>query len=184
MIGRNISYVYPDDQQKHLQSEVIQPLRAKGQHHAEVRMKRKNGGEFFAYLSLSLERDPEGRVVGMIGSSIDITQRLMAEKELRTSEKRFRRAIQDAPFPVMMHAEDGEVLMLSKSWTEISGYSIKEIPTVREWALKAFSRYADAALERIRLLFESDNRVKQGELSINTADGKTREWENHQLAPG
>ena len=52
----------------------------------------------------------------------DITERKRSEDALRASEEQFRRAIEDAPIPVIMHAEDGQVLQISKMWTELTGY--------------------------------------------------------------
>ena len=38
---------------------------------------------------------------------------------LRQTEEQFRRAIEDAPIPIIMHAEDGQVLQVSRTWTEL-----------------------------------------------------------------
>ena len=64
---------------------MIKPLREKGEHEIEVRMWRKSGERFHAHLSLSLLRDAEGTVVGMIGYSMDITERKRAQDRLRES---------------------------------------------------------------------------------------------------
>jgi PAS domain S-box-containing protein len=78
-IGRHISFVYTEDQHKFLQTHIIEPLLIKGGHKVEVRMLRKSGRTFFAHVSLSLLRNVEGEVEGMIGYSMDITERkLMA----------------------------------------------------------------------------------------------------------
>jgi two-component system cell cycle sensor histidine kinase/response regulator CckA len=74
-IGQHISFVYTEDQHKFLQTHIIEPLLKKGSHKVEVRMLRKSGRTFFAHLSLSVLRNAEGEVVGMIGYSMDITER-------------------------------------------------------------------------------------------------------------
>jgi PAS domain S-box-containing protein len=53
----------------------------------------------------------------------EIDERQMAEEELQRSEERFRRAIIHAPFPIMIHAEDGEVIQINQVWTEETGYT-------------------------------------------------------------
>jgi two-component system cell cycle sensor histidine kinase/response regulator CckA len=95
-LGRHISFVYPPDQHGFLQRDVIAPLKAKGRHEIEVRMRRKSGADFYAHLSLSLLRDQEGAVNGMIGYAIDITDRRRTEQMLRDSEERFRRLAENA----------------------------------------------------------------------------------------
>jgi PAS domain S-box-containing protein len=89
-LGRQISFVYPEDQQQFLQEQVIGPLRKKGTHQIEVRMRRKSGEDFHAHLSLSLLRDRRGAVTGMIGFSMDITERKQAEAKLAASVRQQR----------------------------------------------------------------------------------------------
>jgi len=86
MKGRPISSMYPPEEHGHLRDGVIAPLREKGQHETEVRMRRKDGTDFFAHLSLSLVRNEHGLPTGMIGYSLDITDRKRAEMELRMAE--------------------------------------------------------------------------------------------------
>ena len=82
-LGKHISFVYPEDQQEFLKQEVIKPLKKKGDHEIEVRMRRKSGEDFFAHLALSLLKSTDGSAIGMIGYSMDITQRKRAEEMLR-----------------------------------------------------------------------------------------------------
>lgn len=86
-LGKHISFVYPPDQNQFLQQKVIKPLKKKGQHEVEVRMRRKSGEDFYVHLSLSLLKDSKGSVVGMIGYSMDITPRKRAEEALREATK-------------------------------------------------------------------------------------------------
>jgi PAS domain S-box-containing protein len=48
---------------------------------------------------------------GVVITYNDITDRKQAEEALRASEERFRRAVADAPFPMLIHAEDGEIVL-------------------------------------------------------------------------
>ncbi|MBS3764577.1 MAG: PAS domain S-box protein, partial [Planctomycetes bacterium] len=40
---------------------------------------------------------------------------------------RFERTVKEAPFPIMVHAEDGEVVTINKAWTDMTGYEPDEI---------------------------------------------------------
>jgi PAS domain S-box-containing protein len=83
-LGQHISFIYPEDQHQFLQQKVIKPLKAKGNHEIEVQMRKKSGEAFYAHLSLSLLRNVEGSVIGMIGYSMETTERKRAEAELRS----------------------------------------------------------------------------------------------------
>ena len=92
-LGRHISFIYRKEQYEFLEQEIVRPLKEKGAHEAEVRMRNKSGREFWAHLSLSLLRDSRGAVVGMIGYSVDISRRKKAEERLRTANKTLQREI-------------------------------------------------------------------------------------------
>jgi PAS domain S-box-containing protein len=106
--------------------------------------------------------------------NISLIQRNLAE-----SEEQFRRAVVEAPIPIIMHAEDGEVLLISKKWAELSGYSHTEIPTIADWTEKAYGtdhKYRDQQNERITALYKMPTSAEH-EAMITTASGKKRLWE-------
>jgi PAS domain S-box-containing protein len=82
-VGRHISFVYPEEEREYLETQVIEPTERKGWHETNVRMRRKSGEIFHAQLSDSVLRNAQGEIVGRIGYSIDITERIRAEKALR-----------------------------------------------------------------------------------------------------
>ena len=85
-LGREIGMLYFD--REVLQRDVVQPLREKGAHEVEVRLRRKDGSALDVLLSLSMRLDGEGRPVGMLGYSLDIGARKQAQRLLqRRSEE-------------------------------------------------------------------------------------------------
>lgn len=82
-IGRHISFIYPEDQVAFLEKEIIGPLKEKGALESEVRLRRKSGEEFHALLLLTLLKNSQGAVTGMVGSTVDISARRQAEDRIR-----------------------------------------------------------------------------------------------------
>ncbi len=107
----------------------------------------------------------------------DITDRKQAEEELLASEARFKRSVLDSPFPIMIHAEDGEILHINEVWTELTGYEHDEIPTLSAWTERAYGERKDVVKSRIEKLFASDTRVEEGEYAISIKNGKTLAWD-------
>ncbi len=83
----------------------------------------KDGRELSLSITLSPVKNHRGEVIGVSTIARDISARRGAEAALVVSEEQFRRAIEDAPIPVIMHAEDGQVLQVSKAWTALTGYT-------------------------------------------------------------
>ncbi|MEM7067076.1 MAG: EAL domain-containing protein [Cyanobacteria bacterium P01_B01_bin.77] len=108
----------------------------------------------------------------------NISDRKRAEEKLRVSEQRFRRAIAMAPLPIMLHAEDGEVLHINGTWTELTGYTQQDIPTTQTWAELAYGNQADTILKTIiAQKYSSETRQDEGDLAITTRTGHQLIWE-------
>ena len=82
MLGKHISVVYDQDDHEFLRTGIIEPLQRLGTHEVEVKMLHKSGESFYAHLRLSMQYDDDGTPIGMIGYSMDITERKLMEQEL------------------------------------------------------------------------------------------------------
>ncbi len=136
---------------------------------------KKNGELIFAEI-ISHLIEYEGRKARLVLST-DVTKRIKSEWELKESEERFRKAISEAPFPIMIHAEDEEVIALSRAWTELSGYSKSDIPTTKEWAKMAYGTEQGSVKSYIDQLYNLDHWVDEGEYVIQTKSGENRIWD-------
>jgi two-component system, cell cycle sensor histidine kinase and response regulator CckA len=122
-------------------------------------------------------RDNDGKVNGTVLVFRDKTEEHQAEQKLYESELRLRRAVLNAPFPIMIHAEDGEVVMVSDAWTEITGYAHTDIPTIAAWTEKAYGKRMQLVLADIDRLYGLKERVHEGDYEVTTKSGDKRIWE-------
>jgi len=76
-----------------------------------------------------------------------VARRAQSEEDVRGSEERLRAAVEAAPYPLMVHADDGSVIHLSRTWTELTGYKPEELASVRAWADRAYRGSAEPARE-------------------------------------
>jgi PAS domain S-box-containing protein len=129
----------------------------------------------------------------------EIVDRKKAELRRRESEERFRQAVVNAPFPIMIYASDGEIVQINQVWTELTGYTHDEIPTLTAWTKKACGtgkkfkrselRIRDdfSELEPTQLLQQKEDagailccdlnkKVDEGEFPLVTKNGEHRIW--------
>jgi two-component system CheB/CheR fusion protein len=129
-------------------------------------------------------RTAEDKINGVVVTFVDIADRKRAEIALAESEEQFRRAIHEAPIPVIMHAEDGEVLQVSNTWTQLTGYSIEDVQTFDAWLTRAYGEGADGVRSHMHELFKGDKKSLNIEFPIRTRRGETRYWSFSSSSPG
>jgi PAS domain S-box-containing protein len=154
--------------------EMLQPL--------ERAVRTKDGLAFL--MQILPYRTNDDRIDGVVLTFMDITERERAEHAMRESEEQFRRAIQDAPIPIIMHAEDGEVLQVSRTWTELTGYTIADVPTFDAWLTRAYGEGADEVRNHMRELFKERRRTLNVEFPVRTRDHDVRYWSFNASSPG
>ncbi len=86
-LGRHIAFVYPEEELAILE-KLLRILKDYGEHEQEVKMRKKNGEQFYAQLSLSMLYNEDGTQRGMIGYSTDITERKLAQEELKQQKQK------------------------------------------------------------------------------------------------
>lgn len=85
--------------------------------------------------------------------------------------------VERAPFPLMVHAEGGEVLHVNAAWTELSGYTHGDIPTVGDWLKRAYGHRATDTLKFIfARKYALQSRWEEGSFTISTRSGQQRVW--------
>ena len=106
---------------------------------------------------------------------IEDYNKLLEERTLDL--EKYRNATLNSPHPIMIHAENGEVLMVNKAWTAYTGYKIEEINTISKWTIKAYGEKAGDIKAYIDKLYKIDGPVKEGEYRIKTKTGEERIWD-------
>ncbi len=154
-----------DDAQKVL--DMLQPI--------ERTVRTKDGLAFV--MQISPYRTTDDRIDGVVLAFTDITERYRAEEQ-------FRRAIEAAPIPVIMHAEDGEVIAISRVWTAQTGYSLADVPTFNAWLERAYGEGADDVRNQMHQLVTEQRETLHVELPVRTRDGSVRHWIFSASSPG
>ncbi|MCK4416294.1 MAG: MEKHLA domain-containing protein, partial [Thermoplasmatales archaeon] len=120
-----VSSLYPLEEWKKIRSENI---RQKGmQHSIETRILKKNNELVDVDLSLSVLKNHEGKVIGSIGVTRDITERKQIERALEKSEEKFKQLYEQAPVPYHTLSPAGSITDVNKKWCQILGYAKEKV---------------------------------------------------------
>ncbi len=99
----------------------------------EMRLKRRDGGTFWAEISATPYRDVSGEVVGTLGALTDITERKRTERSLEESEQRFRQLFEQSVDALFVHDERGRFVDCNSQATRLLGYSREELLSMSVW---------------------------------------------------
>jgi PAS domain S-box-containing protein len=115
----------------------------------------------------------------LVGSTILRTfedKRLAAEASRMKTEARLQRAVFESPVPIVIHDRD-TILNMSRAWSDISGYTLDDTPTLTAWIAKAHVDQPTAATKYFREIGEATDTVSGGEFNVQTSAGEIRVWE-------
>jgi PAS domain S-box-containing protein len=106
----------------------------------------------------------------------DITARKRAEEGLRESEERFRSSLLHSPTPTMLFDDREEILAVSQSWLDGSGYSRDELRRLEDWTARAYGERSAGVLANLRRIIATEPPAQPSECVIRTKEGQERLW--------
>lgn len=97
--------------------------------------------------------------------------------EIRALNDELENMINTAPNPIIVHTEDGTIVKINKTWTDICGYTHEETPTTDSWVDKVYKEHHDNIKDHIRNLFNITQKVDEGEFSFFSKAGTKVTWQ-------
>jgi len=121
LIGKNISMVRSQANEQKQVDEILSAT-ISGEWQGELWNKRKDGTEFPIYLSTSIIKDKESKVLGLIGVATDITERMRADETLL----KLSSAIEQTVDSIMITDRDGTIEYVNHAFEILTGYTSVE----------------------------------------------------------
>jgi len=155
LIGKNsFDLIAPEDREEALMGlkEALEKGYVKGR---EYNIITKDGTRIPVEMNAAIMKDADGKPIGFVGISRDITERKKAEEKIIESEEQFRNLFESASDGILTFDLRGRITSVNKKIEEISGFSREEIIGKHfthfarmgiislkdiSWFLKAFSR--------------------------------------------
>lgn len=117
---KNELYFQPEDRESLVLQEKYEEM-------GIFRLKKKNGSGIWVEDHGWYSLDNNGEVLFHEGVIRDITERKMAEEELRESEERFKMLYEKAPVGYQSLDEIGHLIDINETWLELMGYHKNEV---------------------------------------------------------
>ncbi len=92
-----------------------------------VKQMRADGKEQYFDQQIEPVRDSNGAITGLVGISLDVTERVLAEQRLHKSEESFRVMIAHSVEPMLLVDESGRIECISRRGAEQLGYHEAEL---------------------------------------------------------
>jgi len=132
----------------------------------------KSGAEKFISWHNSVIKDERGKIIGILRSGEDTTERRRMDEALKESEQRFRTFFEDAPVYCYMVSLEGKILDINKLALETLDYKKDEVigkPLIT-------TIYAPGSHEKAKMLLAEwkETGKTEGELNIITKEGVER----------
>jgi PAS domain S-box-containing protein len=129
IVGRHFSLFYDhDDRAKGLPARALATAAREGRFEAEGWRVRKDGSRFWANVVIDAIFDPKGDLIGFAKITRDISERRVAEENLRTSERQFRLLVNGVTdYALFMLDLNGNVTNWNAGAERIKGYKAAEI---------------------------------------------------------
>jgi PAS domain S-box-containing protein len=127
-----VELLHPDD--RAMTREVLTDALARGGPFAfEHRLVGRDGVTRTIFGRGEVFCGADGKPVRVAGTGQDITERRRMERDLRTSEERFRNICQQAPVMLMSVGQDVRIRDISNFWLQTMGYARSEVIGADAW---------------------------------------------------
>ena len=123
ILGKHIKILYANPSEE---LEVHKKIVRKGRFSGEILNKHKNGEIFPSFISASVLRDEDGKFLGTMGVSRDITEQKRAEDTLQESEEKYRLLVENVNDGIVISQRD-KFIFFNKQFSEMLGYTYDEL---------------------------------------------------------
>ncbi len=128
-----LAIIHPEDLEKFQQNVQTAIAEGKSYEH-EIRIYKPDGSMRYTWGKGQAVCDRTGRVIKLVGTVQDITDRKIADLELRESEEKFRQLAENIREVFFILSETGQILYISPAYEQVWGRSCESLyQNPRDW---------------------------------------------------
>ena len=123
VIGRSISELTVGPKDQELGAAILQTVLEHGQWEGRFDVRRRDGTQFPAYVRDTLLRDADGQPRGFVGVSIDISERVATEQELRGTRDFLATVTRTMPDGLYVLDQEGRLAFINEAAEQMLGWT-------------------------------------------------------------
>ncbi|MFH1137514.1 MAG: PAS domain S-box protein [Pseudomonadota bacterium] len=176
VIGRSVEMFYPDAEERRALMRRMEQFDGAVSNY-ETKLKHKNGSLADISLTLSLLTDNDGRIVGTVGISKDITAQKKAQAELRATKDYLNAIVENTPDMIITTDLANRIVSFNRGAEKILGYGRAQVLNRRieelyvdqneRWALAKLLKDQDEAVNYETKLWGAGDRVVDIDLTLS-----------------
>ncbi|AHK78619.1 diguanylate cyclase [Ectothiorhodospira haloalkaliphila] len=170
------SLIHPDERDEDIRLFEQYTRRPKGRFRIEVRMRHRTGGWRWILYQASPVYGPDGCLSKILGSSVDVTERKLAEEQ----SERLAYAVEQSPSVMILTNTDGVIEYVNQRFCDNTGFSRDEVLGKRPGML----RYGETNSEKSHQLWTTiqSGKTWEGEFHNRKRSGEPY-WEQARISP-
>ncbi|SEP56888.1 PAS domain S-box-containing protein/diguanylate cyclase (GGDEF) domain-containing protein [Ectothiorhodospira magna] len=170
------SLIHPDERDTGIQQFEQYTRQPEGRFRVEIRMRHKTDGWRWILYQASPVYGPDGRLIKILGSSLDINDRKQAEEK----SERLAYAVEQSPSVVVITNTDGVIEYVNQHFCNVTGFSREDVLGQRTGMLSFEGKNADKYASIRETL--SKGGTWEGEFNNRKQSGEPY-WEMARIAP-
>lgn len=131
LLGRNVYDLIPTSGMDEQAADIMAQLSTGRSWSGEFTVRHRDGTTFPAYIRDTPIFDEQGTIVGIVGTSVSLTEHKRDKAKLHESEGRFRALVSQAMVGVAHSDLAGRFTLVNQKYCEITGYSEEELLGMR-----------------------------------------------------
>lgn len=132
IMGKNIKVLYLNRDKCHFKPDLEKILEL-GEYNGEWEGKRKDGSKVYVDVRETVMYDVNGKMIGFIGVSKDISERKKAEEQIKRSEAYYRTIFENTGTATVIIEEDTTISLVNAEFEKLYGYSKEKIEGKKSW---------------------------------------------------
>ncbi|WP_373071158.1 PAS domain S-box protein [Sulfurimonas sp.] len=177
-------FVHKDDLEKSKQM-FEQSFKSSDTNILHNRIYRKNDGKLIFLEHRWIVEQENNKIVKLVGTTQDITEKKSTLVELNQKKNELETIISQAPNPMIIHNEAGQILRVNKAWVDVTGYTFNELSTIDDLVDKVYhedlndEKITKTSMKQyIKSLYKIKEKFDDGkEHSIKTKNGDFVIWQ-------